>query len=180
MSASKVSQIAEQIVGQLFHKPPIRVIDRASDVLPASAGANDNTSGFVFDGTIHLVRSGLGSRADTVKTFWHELLHYGLRRFITKGYYINAMRDSWIINTQFSHDASPIVHATLVGHGIDENIKSKADALEAAGQADGTFKITSGKLLDAVLGGTPAAQAHEDHQAIKVLQDLGMSASTGT
>ncbi|HJX18252.1 MAG TPA: hypothetical protein VJ437_08655 [Acidiferrobacterales bacterium] len=60
----------------------------------------------------------------------------------------------------------------LSGHGIDANPKEKAFALEAVGQKNGAFKITSGKLLDAVLGGTIPDQTREDLQAVKVLQDL--------
>ena len=62
LSAGEVSKIAEELVGQFAHKPTVRVIGVVSDVLPASTRADDNTSGFVFDGAIHLVRSGLGSR----------------------------------------------------------------------------------------------------------------------
>ena len=57
-------------------------------------------------------------------------------------------------------------------HGIDQAIKGNADALEAAGQVDGSFQITSGKLLDAVLGGAITDQAREELQAVIVLQDL--------
>jgi len=84
MSAGEMSQIAEELVGQFAHKPPIRIIDRASEVgLPETVDA----TGFVRDGAIHLVRSGISSRAELVKTFWHEILHYGLRRFLTKEQY---------------------------------------------------------------------------------------------
>ncbi len=37
---------------------------------------------------------------------------------------------------------------------------------------DGAFQVTSGKLPDAILGGTPSNQTREDLQAVKVLQDL--------
>jgi hypothetical protein len=57
------------------------------------------------------------------------------------------------------------------GHGIDENIKEKAAQLEKAGQSSGTFRITSGKLLDSVLGGKLTEEARQNLQAVKVLQD---------
>lgn len=60
----------------------------------------------------------------------------------------------------------------LSGHGIDENLKEKVAELEKAGQSSGTFRITSGKLLDAVLDGPLSKEASEDLQAVKVLQDL--------
>lgn len=57
-------------------------------------------------------------------------------------------------------------------NGIDANLKEKAAALEAAGQSAGTFRITAGKLLDAVLDGPLSKEAREDLLAAKVLQDL--------
>ena len=72
----------------------------------------------------------------------------------------------------FSRNANPEVSAMLSGHGIDQNLKEKAAALEEAGQSAGTFRITSGKLLDAVLDGPLSKEAREDLQAVKVLQDL--------
>ena len=55
--------------------------------------------------------------------------------------------------------------------GIDAELKEKAAALEAAGQSAGPFKITAGRMLDAVLEGA-TGQAQDDLRAVKVLQDL--------
>lgn len=57
-------------------------------------------------------------------------------------------------------------------NGIDENLKEKAAALEEAGQSAGTFRITAGKLLDAVLDGNLSKEAREELQPVKILQDL--------
>lgn len=65
------------------------------------------------------------------------------------------------------------------GHGINQILKIKADAMEATGQVDGSFQIMSGKLLNSILEGAFGAEERAEHQAVKVLQDLRMSASTG-
>ena len=85
-------------------------------------------------------------------------------------YITTALRDA-VMQGQplFARNANPEIRAMLSDHGIDTNLKEKAAALEAAGQSAGAFKITSGKLLDAVLEGT---KAPADLQAVKVLQDL--------
>ena len=44
-----------------------------------------SASGMVRDGKIHLFRDGLKDVADVEETLWHELLHYGLRRFMSEG-----------------------------------------------------------------------------------------------
>lgn len=61
-------------------------------------------SGAVHGGRIHLFRDGLADRPAVVRTLWHELFHFGLRRFMTEPEYIAKMgdlykRDRWIRTT---------------------------------------------------------------------------------
>jgi len=90
LSAREITEVTEELLGQFAEKPEVVVIDSAADAgLPQGVEA----AGFVKNGRIYLVRAGLGSRTEVVKTFWHELLHYGLRRLLTKDQYIKVMRD---------------------------------------------------------------------------------------
>jgi hypothetical protein len=54
---------------------------------------NGVTPGFTYKGTVHLVREGLPDRAEVLRTLWHELLHFGLRRFLTRSQYIARLND---------------------------------------------------------------------------------------
>ena len=100
ISAGHLSDTIDNLVEQLGHKPPVRVIERVSEVLPDSA-KDDIATGFVRDGRIHIVRPNIPDASTAVKTLWHELLHYGVRRFLTKDQYVSEMlnlyeRDAWV------------------------------------------------------------------------------------
>lgn len=97
------SAIEEEIgyaLAKFAHKPVIRVLDTAVGVLPG-ASDSDGISGALHDTSIYLFRDFLHSRTEVQRTFFHEMLHYGLRRFLTKDQFITQMsklyeRDSYI------------------------------------------------------------------------------------
>ena len=72
----------------------------------------------------------------------------------------------------FARSTNPEVSAMLSGHGVDENIKSKVTALEKASRSVGGYKITSARMLDAVLEKAEKTKENETLRAVKVLQDL--------
>lgn len=90
LSVSEIADIARQATAKFAHEPDIFILDRADEVLPASA-VNDDTDGFTYKGGIYLVRSGLRDAVDVERTLFHELFHYGIRRFLTKEQYIAQM-----------------------------------------------------------------------------------------
>ena len=102
LSESSIAEKIDESTGKFAHQPPIFIRDRASDVVTLPAGTNDgNVSGVTVNGKIYIFRAGIASSAEVTKTVWHEMLHYGLRRFMTQGQYISAMgdlysQDSWI------------------------------------------------------------------------------------
>lgn len=57
---------------------PVRIIDRPGDAGVTSNPDDYVASGFTFKQTIFLVREGLVDRSSATRTFWHELLHFGL------------------------------------------------------------------------------------------------------
>lgn len=102
LSEHELAQIVEDRIGQFAHQPPVFIRDSLLDVA-GDAAVDDRlaVSGATFDGKIFLFRSGIASRVEAVRTLWHELLHYGLRRFLSEEKYISEMnklyaRDSWI------------------------------------------------------------------------------------
>lgn len=102
LSDGAITQVVEEKLAQFAHKPPVLVRDSITDVL--RNGARDDglaTSGMVYQGRIHLFRDGLADRDAAARTLWHEMLHYGLRRFLTKEQYIAKLNqlyvaDGWI------------------------------------------------------------------------------------
>jgi hypothetical protein len=90
----------EKRIGGFAHQPPIRIEDRAEGIVPG-ARDDDGVSGAVYNGTIYLFRDQLSSRTDVQRTLFHELFHYGLKRFLTRDEYETQMlllygRDAWI------------------------------------------------------------------------------------
>lgn len=96
-----VDQVAD-LLKQFKGDVPVTIIDRESDVLPDDAAASEwATSGFVHRGRINLVREGLADSKAVADTLFHELLHFGIRRFVPEDQYIAEMRnlyraDPWI------------------------------------------------------------------------------------
>lgn len=121
LSESAIAQVLEERLAQFAYQPSIIIAERASDVVTLPAGANDgDISGVTLNGRIYLFRAGLADRAQVTQTLWHEMLHFGIRRFMTREQYIAA--------TQKLYDA-------------DSWIKSKADAWLAGKEAEEVIAI---------------------------------------
>jgi hypothetical protein len=100
MSAGEVAQVVDELLAEFAHDAPVRILDTAVGVLPG-VREQDAVSGAVYQGRIHLFTDQIPNRPAAVRTFWHELLHYGLRRFLTRDEYQTQMlelyrRDTWV------------------------------------------------------------------------------------
>ena len=83
MSVRELTNVATEAFKKLGHYPTLKILDT-----PIDAGwitGDSAYAGFVRDQVIHLVRNGLVSRDAAVDTVWHELFHYGVRRFLCHG-----------------------------------------------------------------------------------------------
>ena len=89
LSVGVIQQAVEQLV-QPFHATqiPVRVIDALADAGIVANPDDGVASGVTFKGRIHLIREGLADTSAVERTFWHDLLHFGLRRFMTRDQYI--------------------------------------------------------------------------------------------
>jgi hypothetical protein len=93
VSVEVASEEVDRLLEQFAAEIPVVVLDRASD-LPGVVPPDDGVaSGIVHKGRIYLIREGLDGRSAVVRTLWHELLHFGLRRFLTREEYIRATHD---------------------------------------------------------------------------------------
>lgn len=98
LSEAAVAQVVEERLAQFSHQPPVLIRDSEADVGIVSDAV---ASGMVRGGKIYLFRDGMADTAEVTRTLWHEMLHYGLRRFLTKEQYIASMKrlyenDAWI------------------------------------------------------------------------------------
>lgn len=87
-----IADEVEKRIGGFAQQPPVRIRDTAFGQLPGVA-RNDNVAGAVHDGAIYLFRDQLGDRAAVQRTLFHELFHYGLRKFLTKDQFTGQMMD---------------------------------------------------------------------------------------
>lgn len=85
-----IADEVEKRIGGFAQQPPVRIRDTAFGQLPGVA-RNDNVAGAVHDGAIYLFRDQLGDRAAVQRTLFHELFHYGLRKFLTKEQFTGQM-----------------------------------------------------------------------------------------
>jgi hypothetical protein len=88
----------------LAHRPEVLVLDSAVGTLPG-ASDEDGISGANWDGRIYLFRDQLSNRLDVQHTLFHELLHYGLRRFLTKDQFIAQMKKLYDRDTYIKQEA---------------------------------------------------------------------------
>lgn len=88
----------------LAHRPEVRVLDSAVGTLPGASN-EDGISGANWDGRIYLFRDQLSNRLDVQQTLFHELLHYGLRRFLTKDQFISQMKKLYDRDTYIKQEA---------------------------------------------------------------------------
>lgn len=138
-----IAQIVEERLAQFRHQPPVLIRDSEADIgVTAPADQADAVAaGMVSGGKIHLFRNGLGGTADVNRTLWHELLHYGLRRFLTKEQYIAAMKrlyegDAWVksrANAWLAKGGEDVKQARKMGEdyararGVDEALAELAE-----------------------------------------------------
>ncbi len=81
-----VNKQVEELMQGFAHKPEVAIFDSAVGVIPGVE--SDGVEGAVYQGRINLFRERLPNAAGVQRTMFHELLHYGLRRFMPKEQFI--------------------------------------------------------------------------------------------
>ncbi len=175
---------------------PVLIRDTARDAGIESAD-DGVTSGAVYNGRIHLFRDGLTDRAAVVRTLWHELLHFGFRRFMTEEQYIAKMgelymKDGWVRNranawmqtAEAKKLAETKKHGYVRARAVDEALADLAEIMQTEptgyqnntklAQAKRTISEWIAKLAD-FFGFKEAAQAWREYAAQKDARDLIVS-----
>lgn len=144
LSEAQFAQVIQERTMQFRHQPPVLIRDSVIDVphmRNAGAGA---MAGATSGGKIYLFRDANATTADVVQTLWHELVHYGLRRFLTKEQYIAQMqklydRDLWVrqrAEEWLATDGDDVKQARKAGEayararGVDEALAELAETSE--------------------------------------------------
>ena len=135
LSVGAITDQLEQLREPFGTAIPVTVIDRVTDIGIESDPDDGVTSGVTFKGKIHLVREGLVDSAAVARTFWHELLHFGLRRFMTRAQYIEHLGRLYASDGWVRHKADQWI-AGQEGKGMHwrtfERLKAEHDAFANA------------------------------------------------
>lgn len=123
VTEAAIADEVEQRLQQFAHQPRVRIHPSAAGVL-AGVADQGHVAGAVENGVIHLFADALVDRHDVQRTLFHELLHYGLRRFMTQAQFTEAMlrlhkRDAYIRNEADQWAKSEAGRAAAKLHGED-------------------------------------------------------------
>lgn len=139
LTPSAIEDEIENRLSQFGHKPEVIVLDSAEGVLPGASN-EDGISGAVWNGRIYLFRNQLATRFDVQKTLFHEMLHYGLRRFLTRDQFITQMKklyardadikdvaDNWVKTKVGKQTAADFGQEFATARGVDEALAILAE-----------------------------------------------------
>jgi len=161
LSVGALTQVVEERLAQFRHQLPIVIRDSVDEVDLRGASENDGavTSGMTHGGRVFLFRDGLTDTGEAVRTLWHELLHYGLRRFLTRDQYIAEMqrlygRDAWIkakadawAATDEANDAHAQGSGYALARGVDEALAELAETSEGGYRNTGVVATAKRAVL---------------------------------
>lgn len=149
LSPSAIEDQVENLIAQFGHKPEIRVLDTAIGVMPG-ANDGDRVAGAVYDGKIYLFRDELASSFDVQRTLFHELFHYGLRRFLTKEQFTTQMlklyerdldakqyADQWLKTKVGQDTAAKFGEKFAKARGVDEALATLGEVNQGEFVNDG-------------------------------------------
>lgn len=144
LSEAQFAQVIEERIGKFGHQPPVLIRDSVIDVPHMRQASAGSAAGVTTGGKIYLFRDANATTSDVVQTLWHELVHYGLRRFLTKEQYIAQMqklydRDPWVkakADAWLATDGDDVKQARKAGEayararGVDEALAELAETSE--------------------------------------------------
>ena len=142
ISTKQVETLVTNLTSRFGSIPAIKVMNKVSDLFPSeSADSDARVTGAVVNGEIVLFLKGLKTTEDVERTVFHELLHYGLRRFLSKDQFITQMNKLYAVDESLrayadnwmKTDAVGIDTLTIHGEqyakarGIDEALANLAE-----------------------------------------------------
>lgn len=168
LRTTAIAQEVENRIGNFAHQPPVRILNSLSDL--DRTAAPSGVQGAVQDGVIYLFRDQLRSLGDVQRVLFHELLHYGLERFLTKEQYITHMHqlyerdaalrgwaDAWLSTPKGQRDIEAhgrdFALAVAIDEGLAQIAQGSAGAFQKNGITDRTYRTVlrwMGRLAEAI------------------------------
>lgn len=102
---AEIRRRVDEAIKGIPHPPYIGIVDRPSDVFEDNR-IHDWVMGFTVNQKVYLARSGIENLDEVETVVWHELFHYGVRRFMTREQYIATMNRLYTSNTWISSRAN--------------------------------------------------------------------------
>lgn len=147
LSIATISQEVEKLVSKFSAPIPV-IIKETGGVVDGGT-----VSGMVSRGKIYLFQDGISDIAGVQISLWHELLHYGLRRFLTKEQYISKLndlylKDAWIrgrANDWLKTDVAKSLvgkesNSYIVARGVDEALAEISESGNRGGYNNNGLK----------------------------------------
>lgn len=141
LSIAKIVDIVDELVKPFKTEIPIIIHEKIEDMHGMFRSVNESATGAVFKGTINLFSDKLFTRQDVELTLWHEMLHFGLKRFIDKDDYIAKMKSLYDTDLWIEHRTSQWLNTTeakrlahyqpdiLLAKGTEEALASLAEVM---------------------------------------------------
>ena len=104
MSESAIDDEIAKRSEQFPNLPDIRVLDTSSQVI-FGTNKSDRIAGAIHDGNIYIFRDQMANRFDVAKTVFHELFHYGLRKFLSRDQFITQMNSLYVTDSYIRKEA---------------------------------------------------------------------------
>ncbi len=196
LSVGAIVEEVDQLLEPFATEIPVLVRDTLADIGVKTAD-DGVTSGVVYGGRIHLFRDGMSDRSAVARTLWHELLHFGFRRFMTEPQYIVKMGElyikdgwvrgkanAWMQSTEAKELAKTKKPGYVLARGVDEALAELAEIMQTEptgyrnntklAQAKRAVSEWVAKMAD-FFGFKEAAQAWRGYAAQKDARDLIVS-----
>lgn len=172
LSAAQLSDIVDKVMANLAHQPKVVIVDSLADNRGNGPDDAGRASGEVRNGTIYLYRDAIADGHEAVRTLWHELLHYGIRRFLSADEYIKAMRslsvrDGYIRKLAGEWARSPAADEARRYAASRPELKDRVDAYAFARGVD---EMLSRFAESIGANGTPYAKNDAYHRTMRAVR----------
>ena len=156
LNENQIHETVENLFSKLASPPPFVLVESPAmlrSVLAdtAAGGISEGTipKGFLYKGTLYVYQPAITSRADLVRTVWHELTHYGLRNYLSteqyhselielysKDFTVRKLADEWMRgNEAAARIARGESKADVQALSIEEALAALSEKVMSDGQA---------------------------------------------
>lgn len=110
LSVAAIIDKVDQLIKPFKTSVPINIVDSITSIDP-TVHPNGTISGANWDGKIFLFRDSLGSMSEVADTLFHELLHFGFRRYLTGDQYPNQTNKLYSVDKRILNEAEVLLES---------------------------------------------------------------------